>query len=318
MAAIRSAVAAMAGGHALLEREGALALIDQRLRGASAGGGSLLLLEGPAGIGKTRVVVEAARRGRELGLTTFSARGSELERDFAYGVVRQLFEAPLAAASPQERDELLAGAAGHAAALFGVTPAREDDVAGALLDPSFAILHGLYWLCANLARRCPLLLCVDDVHWADAASLRFLHFIGRRLEELPVAVVAAARPARSAGDSPLLAALADPLAEILVLAPLTGQAVAELVGLGLGIDAEPDFAAACHEVTGGVPFLVQELIRAIIEAGIQPTAAASSRAAALAPRTVARGCRTTTSPRTLSSRPGLSKGTSPTPIRSSL
>src|SRR5215470_3726079 len=79
----------------------------------------------------------------------------------------------------------------HAAALFGV--ATRDDIAGALLDPSFAILHGLYWLCANLGRRCPLLLCIDDVHWADQASLRFLHFLGRRLEELPVAVVAAER-----------------------------------------------------------------------------------------------------------------------------
>jgi hypothetical protein len=75
-----------------------------------------------------------------------------------------------------------------------VAPVQED-VAGALLDPSFAILHGLYWLCANLAQRCPVLLCIDDVHWADQASLRFLHYLGRRLEELRVAVVAAARPA---------------------------------------------------------------------------------------------------------------------------
>ena len=124
---------------------------------------------------------------------TLSARGSELERDFAYGLVRQLFEAPLVAASPPERAELLAGAAGRAARLFGVA-APPDDVADALLDPSFAILHGLYWLCANLGRRSPLLLCVDDVHWADQASLRFLNYLGRRLQELPIAVVAAARP----------------------------------------------------------------------------------------------------------------------------
>ena len=183
----------MDGGQALLERDAALARIDERLREASAGRGSLLLLEGPAGIGKTRLVLAAGRHGRELGLTTLSARGSELEQDFAYGLVRQLFEAPLVAASPPERAELLAGAAGHAAGLFGLAAARED-VAGALLDPSFAILHGLYWLCANLGRRSPLLLCIDDVHWADQASLRFLHYLGRRLDELPVAVVAAARP----------------------------------------------------------------------------------------------------------------------------
>jgi DNA-binding CsgD family transcriptional regulator len=286
LAAIRSAPgAAMDAGQALLERGDVLARIDQRLREAIAGRGSLLLLEGPAGIGKTRLVGVARRQGRELGLTTLNARGSELERDFAYGLVRQLFEAPLVAAPPPERAELLAGAAGHAATLFGV--AARDDIAGALLDPSFAILHGLYWLCANLARRCPLLLCLDDVHWADQASLRFLHYLGRRLDELPVAVVAAARPPGPADGPPLLAAIsAGPPAEVLMLTPLSERAVAELVRLGLGTGVEPAFAAACHEVTGGVPFLVQELIRAIAEAGIEPTAAASSRVTALAPRAV--------------------------------
>jgi DNA-binding CsgD family transcriptional regulator len=287
LAAIRSApVAAVDGGQALLERDAALARIDQRLREATVGGGSLLLLEGPAGIGKTRLVLAARRHGRELGLATLSARGSELERDFAYGLVRQLFEAPLGAASPPERAELLAGAAGRAATLFGVAAAR-DDVADPLLDPSFAILHGLYWLCANLGRRSPLLLCIDDVHWADQASLRFLHYLGRRLEELPIAVVAAARPAQPGDGSPLLAALAaGPPAEVLVLAPLSEQAVAELVRRGLGAEVEPAFAAACHKATGGVPFLVHELVRAIAGEGIEPAAATSSRVAALAPRAV--------------------------------
>jgi len=262
-------------------------MIDRRLRDAIAGRGSLLLVEGPAGIGKTRLVLAAGWHGRELGLTTLSARGSELERDFAYGLVRQLFEAPLVAASPPEQAELLAGAAGHAARLFGLAAAR-DDAADALLDPSFAILHGLYWLCANLGRRSPLLLCVDDVHWADQASLRFLHYLGRRVQELPIAVVAATRPARPADGSPLLAALAaDPAAEVLELAPLSQQAVAELIRLAFGTEVEPTFLAACREVTGGVPFLVHELIRAIAEERIEPVAAASSRVAGLAPRAVA-------------------------------
>ncbi|MBV9338313.1 MAG: AAA family ATPase, partial [Solirubrobacterales bacterium] len=170
-------MAAVDEGQVLLERDAALERIDQRLRGAIGGDGSLVVLEGPAGIGKTRLVMAAGRRGRELDIEVLSARGSELERDFAYGLVRQLFEAPVVAASPRERAELLAGAAGHAAALFGVT-GPHDDAADALLDPSFAILHGLYWLCANLAQRSALLLCVDDLHWADQASLRFLYYLG--------------------------------------------------------------------------------------------------------------------------------------------
>ena len=274
------------GGPALLERDAALARIDQSLREAIAGSGSLLVIEGPAGIGKTRLVLAAERHGRELGLTALTARGSELERDFAYGLVRQLFEALLVAASPPERAEFLAGAAGHAARLFGLAAAR-DDAADALLDPSFAILHGLYWLSANLGRRSPLLLCVDDVHWADQASLRFVHYLGRRVRELPIAVVAAMRPAGPADGSPMLAALAaDPSAEVLELTPLSQPAVAELMRLAFGAEVEPAFAAACHEVTGGVPFLVRELVRAIAEDRIEPTAAACSRVAGLAPRAV--------------------------------
>jgi hypothetical protein len=114
------------GGQALLERDLVLARVDQHVRDAIAGEGSLLLLEGPAGIGKTRLVMAAGRLGRELGLPVLSARGSELERDFAYGLVRQLFEAPVVVASSPERAELLAGAAGRTASLFGVAGPHDD------------------------------------------------------------------------------------------------------------------------------------------------------------------------------------------------
>jgi hypothetical protein len=194
-------VAAGDRGQALLERDTTLATINQRLDHAAAEEGSLLLLEGPAGIGKTRLMSAAEHCGRELGLMTLSARGSELERDFAYGVVRQLFETPLAAMSPLDRAELLAGAAGRAAPPFGIEATR-NDAADALLDRSFAILHGLYWLCANLGRSSALLLCIDDAHWADHASLRFLTYLAGRPEGLPIAVIAAARPARSAECDP--------------------------------------------------------------------------------------------------------------------
>jgi DNA-binding CsgD family transcriptional regulator len=264
-----------------------LATISQRLDDATAGGGSLLLLEGPAGIGKTSLMQAAGRCGRELGFTTLSARGSELERDFAYGVVRQLFETRLAAMSALERVELLAGAAGRAAPMFGIA-ATSDDAADALPDSSFAILHGLYWLCANLSQSSPLLLCIDDAHWADHASLRFLNYLARRLEGLPIAVIAAARPVRSAEGSPLLAALAaEPAAEVVALEPLSEPAVAELLRLGLRAGIDPTFASVCHELTGGVPFLVHELVRAIAEERIEPTAGAASDVARLAPQAVA-------------------------------
>ena len=84
------------------------------------------------------------------------------------------------------------------------------------------ILHGLYWLCANLAAARPLCLVVDDAHWADAPSLRYLAFLLTRLEELDTALVVATRPREAGTDAELLATLAsDPSAEVIRLAPLT-------------------------------------------------------------------------------------------------
>ncbi len=116
--------------------------------------------------------------------------GRSWSLDFAFGVVRQLFEPVLAEASELERSELMQAGAGTAAGLLGLagtSSAHREPSAG--VDPSFAILHGLYWLCANLAAAGPLCMVVDDAHWADAASLRYLAFLVTRLEELDVALV---------------------------------------------------------------------------------------------------------------------------------
>jgi hypothetical protein len=90
-----------------------------------------------------------------------------------------------------ERAELVSGAAALAAHLFGVVPSESDPTG---TETSFAMLHGLYWLPANLALRQPTLLVVDDVHWADEPWLRWLVYLARRLERLPLLVVAATRP----------------------------------------------------------------------------------------------------------------------------
>ena len=123
-------------------------------------------------------------------------------------MVRQLFEPPLVEASELERADLLQAAAGVAAGLLGLPGAPPADAPPSSgVDPSFAILHGLYWLCANLAAAGPLCLVVDDAHWADAASLRYLAFLLTRLEELDVALVVATRPPEAGTDAELLTTL---------------------------------------------------------------------------------------------------------------
>jgi len=90
--------------------------------------------------------------------------------------------------------------------------------------------HGLYWLTVNLADRAPLVLAVDDVHWADEASLRFGGYLARRLDGLPVLLVLAARTGEPGGDRPTVGALLDdPLATVLRPAPLSAAAAAAVV-----------------------------------------------------------------------------------------
>ena len=96
------------------------------------------------------------------------ARGGEIERESAFAVVRQLFEPPVSAAGEAERKELLAGAAGLARTVLERGQQRPA------ATPSFAVLHGLYWLTVNLSLQAPLVVLVDDVHWCDPASARFL------------------------------------------------------------------------------------------------------------------------------------------------
>ena len=178
------------------------------------------------------------------------ARASELEAAFSFGIVRQLFEAAVATAAKEEQSTLLGGAAAQAARLFGTGASRagsEEDV--------YALLHGLYWLTVNLAESRPLALAVDDVQWADPPSLRWLAYLARRLEGVPVCALATLRPVED--EHPVLTELlADPATVIVRPNALGAASVAELVRQELGADAEESFCLACHHATGGNPLLL--------------------------------------------------------------
>src|SRR5512133_2997930 len=211
----------------LLERSEELARIESVLAAARSGQGTFVVVEGPAGIGKTALLAAVRTAAADGGMRVLRSRGTELERDFAFGVVRQLFEPPLAEASELERADLLQAAAGVAAGTLGLAGARPTEGRPSPgVDPSFAIFHGLYWLCANLAAAGPLCVVVDDAHWADSASLRYLAFLLTRLEELDIALVVATRPPEARTDAELLmAVMTDSSAEVVRLAPLSRPAV---------------------------------------------------------------------------------------------
>lgn len=241
-----------------------------------------MVVQGEAGIGKTELLKAAMAAGERRGLQLLRARGGEFEAAFAYGVVRQLFEPVLAGVGIDERTRLLSEGAAPAGPALGI-----DRPSGAA--DAFAVRHALYWLTAHLAGSRPLLVCVDDAHWADEASLQFLLHLLRRLEDLPVALVMAWRRGDTGGSAHLLAALEDqPGVEIVAPARLSADATAELVRRHLGADADANLCRACHQATGGNPFLLAELVRALHQEGCRPLAPAAKRVRDLAPRAVAR------------------------------
>src|SRR5215212_9234267 len=142
----------MAAGRAdsLVERDGELSALAAAMDDAERGEGRLVVVEGPAGIGKTQLLRwvrdQAAARGNR---TVLAARGTELERHLAFGVVRQLLDPLLLAIDEPEREELFTGAARLARTVLGEAGVEEDS-AGA---DRYSKINGVFWLVSTLARR---------------------------------------------------------------------------------------------------------------------------------------------------------------------
>ena len=269
----------------LLEREAEVAALHAAVDAAASGVGRVVAIEGLPGMGKTRLVAEARTLATATGFEVLLARSADLEQEFAFGVVRQLFEPVLASMTPPEREEALSGTAGLAERLFG-----DEELTGAAAgDVSFAVMHGLYWLAANLAAQQPTAIVIDDLHWADSPSLRWLSFLARRLEGLPLLVVLGLRPPEVSVETDLLTELiSDPTALVIRPGALSAAAVGAMVAEEYGRDPHPEFAAACHSATGGNPLFVRALVDALHGEGIEPVAENARRPREIGPEPVTR------------------------------
>src|ERR687895_1472238 len=237
---------------ALLERDAELEALGIALRDSQAGRGSIVIVEAAQGLGKTRLLEGAAALAAGRGARVLRASGRDLERDLPFGVALQLFEKPVSRFDDVERERYFSGSAGLAAPLvLEGTPVPEG---------LSASLHGLYWLSANLAEERPLVLSIDDVHWCDPSTLRFLVYLAQRIEELPITAVLAVAAGHPPDPDPLLDELrGHPATTIVRLEPLSEEAVARGLRESVLPDAEPLFARACHDATSGNPLLLAEL-----------------------------------------------------------
>jgi DNA-binding CsgD family transcriptional regulator len=267
-------------GAMLLERERELAAFASALREAERGRGGVVLVEAPAGLGKTSLLKVACEAASEAGFACLQARASELERDFAYGCARQLLEPVVANGSSPG---LFEGAASLSKPLFAPASAQQLAPSG---DSAFSTLHGLYWLLNNLTDERPVILSLDDLHWCDAESLRFLTYLAPRLEGLALAVVASTRGGQPVtGDLARLAAA--PETTLLRPRPLSVEATARLCDLRLGGPVADEFAEACRRATAGNPFLLEALLREADEQEYPTNTLGAARVERVGPAAVA-------------------------------
>jgi DNA-binding CsgD family transcriptional regulator len=276
----------------LLERADELAKLRDGIAAAVAGSGRLIVIEGPAGIGKTALMRQARLEGAAAGMELLVSRGLELEREFGFGVARQLVEAPLARLGTERKHEVLQGAAGLARPLLGLDRRRGDppDVGShPPPDLSFTLVHGLYWLTANLAESGPLMVLLDDAHYADEPSLRYIAYMAARCSELPVLLVLAIRSGDPSTARELLSSVSsEPGVTVIQPEALSDEAITELVRSRLDEGAAPEFCAACARVSAGNPFLLGELLTQMEAQGLPPSAANAASVEGVSPDSVER------------------------------
>jgi DNA-binding CsgD family transcriptional regulator len=260
-------------GGALLERGAELAGIHGLLAAACDGRGAVVVIEGPPGIGKSALLRACAQRAASLGMEGLQARGDDVSMESSFAAIRELL-APVADAGA------FSGSAGLAAPVFTgeaeVTPEA---------DRAIAVLHGLYWLIADRCDHGAVALLVDDAHWLDPASARFLLYLARRIESLAAVLVVAQRRGEVSGP---LTALSEQATLVLAPAPLSETGSGELVRRELGPRADADLCRSCHEATGGNPFYLRELVADLRSEGRRPTVEVARSVRSLGAGTVGR------------------------------
>jgi DNA-binding CsgD family transcriptional regulator len=259
------------GDPPLLERAAELGVLGDALASATSGRGAVIVLEAAAGLGKTALLDHTERRAAAAGCDVRRAAPGPFERHFPYGVIRTLLETPLRAASEDERERMLQGAAGDAGRLL--LGERVPDG-----DETTMVAHSIFWLCSALAATRPLVLVVDDAQWSDRASLEVLAYLARRIEQLPILIAVAARGDDPEAPSDLLSLLGGArAATVLRPQPLTLWGAVALVRRHAP-DTSLRVCRDCGQAVGGSPWLLDELGRQIAAYGAAPLGTGSSPA----------------------------------------
>ncbi|MET9953719.1 BREX system ATP-binding domain-containing protein [Streptomyces sp. NPDC006339] len=221
-------------------------IIREMLESARAGAGAVALVEGIIGTGKTSLLRWAEDTAREQGMVVLSATASPTEQRFSLGVVHQLLGTLPETAGGWER-------------AFASSAGSDDGPA----EPDYPLLAELCAGVGRAARRTPILLTVDSVQHADRKSLLWLGFLSRRLDNLPVVLLATKRCGEPASDQHLLVEFMEGVRpdRHIHLHDLSPSAASDLAAALCGHDHEAVDALVAD--TGGNPYLLTEQIRTV-------------------------------------------------------
>ncbi|WP_433727138.1 AAA family ATPase [Actinoplanes sp. CA-051413] len=253
-----------AGAGSLVEREHELAVIGAGLKRIRTARSCVLIIEAVAGQGKTALVAAARRLALAQDVDVLAARAHQVEATAPYDLLRRLLAA---AVERRGGPSALTGPSGFAAALF--TP-------GATLAPG--VDYGCQSLLASLADEGPVLLAVDDAHWADTDSLRVIADLATDLSDERIMVLVALRPAENPAVQPLVARLTmGETARLLQPGPLSVAGVRAVLRTAFGQEPDETFTDVCSSSSGGNVFYLREIIRPLLAAGGIPDAATANQ-----------------------------------------
>jgi len=256
-------------------REAELTRLWNAAQGALVGHGSFVLVGGGPGVGKTRLSLEFLAQASRRGFACLNGRCYERDEPHPLMPFVEVIEGALAQASSVEQFRTMA--ADDAAELARIAPALRrvfpDLPAPAELPTQQQRRHlfqGLFDFIARISRNQPLLLLVDDIHWADESTLAMLNFLARRVEYVPVLIVANYRDEGLDTTRPLNRTLEELIRlgiDPIKLAGLPRESVTEMLA-SLSRRQPPDhLVTLIFEETQGNPFFVEEVFNHLVEEG---------------------------------------------------
>ncbi len=257
----------------VIGREKELATLGGFLAEAAAGTGRLVLVAGDAGLGKSALLRAFAERARDGGTRFLVGECSEIEARRPFGPFVQILRAAFRELSAKEVERSLRE---NAVELLRLLPELAGGPPGAdALEASerYRIHESFASLFRDLARGGPLVLAVEDVHWADEATLELFPYLARRLRDEPILLVATYRGDELHRLHPLNHALAEldrgRLAERVRLRKLSLGETADVIRAALGLKRAPtrEFCEAIHAHCEGNAFFIEEVLKALVERG---------------------------------------------------